>query len=95
MSIDVLVHADPNPTPAPNPAMTFRAELEPPPRDRTMPAIPPNNRPAAPCTTIFCSPSFIVSGIISYDGIATMDDDSVAVVDDDDDDDSVDMIPTS
>jgi len=60
MFIDVLVQADPIPTPPPNPAMTLRAEEEPP-RDNTIPIIPPSTKPAAPFVTTFSNPSLIVS----------------------------------
>ena len=63
MSIDVLVHAEPDPTPAPNPANTRRALEEPPPLAKTIPAIPPKTKPIAPCAIIFSKPSWIVSGI--------------------------------
>eukprot|EP00535_Pseudo-nitzschia_heimii_P004150 CAMPEP_0197186062 /NCGR_PEP_ID=MMETSP1423-20130617/13130_1 /TAXON_ID=476441 /ORGANISM="Pseudo-nitzschia heimii, Strain UNC1101" /LENGTH=191 /DNA_ID=CAMNT_0042637269 /DNA_START=86 /DNA_END=658 /DNA_ORIENTATION=+ len=65
-SIDVRVQAEPIPTPAPNPAKTLRA-LEAPPRASTIPAIPPNTKPAAPLKTTFSMPSRMVSGTTRSD----------------------------
>ena len=84
ISMEVLVHPEPIPHPAPRPAKTLRVAPDPaPPRDKTIPAEKPINKPMVPWTTIFSAPVCIIRGILASEG-----NDVVA----DDDDESEDMI---
>jgi hypothetical protein len=67
-SMLVLVHADPRPSPAPIPAIPFRAAVDTlPVRANTIPVNPPSNKPAVVWTIIFSNPFCSVSETMCSD----------------------------